>query len=294
MALVAAESQRAGWFPFGITWRTGVFAAIGLSAMAAPTLVDVAREHWTTDSGVHGPIIVATGLWLIWRERDWIAAHKATPASSLWIIPFSALCGLWLLSRLFAIISIESAALYLLLVLCGWLYFGSAVMRRLWFPVLYLAFTVVLPASLVDQLTQPLKVWISATAVDVLDLAGYPVAHTGAVIQVGQYQLLVEDACAGLMSLFSLSAIGLFYIYLVAGNDVRRAVILMAAILPMAVLANLVRVVVLALLTYHAGSKVAQGVMHDMAGMLTFAISLAGMFAADAIVARLLPARVAY
>ncbi|WP_299309989.1 exosortase V [uncultured Croceicoccus sp.] len=262
------------------------FASIGLLAFAVPTFIRVAKEHWTTESGVHGPIILATGLWLIWREREWITAHRIVHDGWLWILPFLTLSSLWLLARMFQIVSVESAALYLLLVGSGWLYFGAAVVKRLWFPILYLAFMVVLPASVVDQVTQPLKLWISFAAASLLDLTGYPVASTGAIIQIGQYQLLVEDACAGLMSLFSLSAIGLFYVYLVAGNDSRRAVILMAAILPMAVLSNLVRVIVLALLTYHAGSKAAQGFMHDMAGLLTFSVSLAGMFAADAVVAR--------
>lgn len=258
-------------------------ALLGIAAMLAPTIVTMAREHWTTEEGVHGPIILATGLWLIWRERAVIAA-KARPLTSwLWFQPL-VLCGaLWVFARIFGVQSVETGSLYLFLLLTGLGYWGPAVMKKLWFPAVYLAFLIIPPGSLIVDLTQPLKIWISMTATEFLHFFGYPVAHTGAIIQVGQYQLLVATACAGLMSIISLTAIGLLYVHLNWNSNLRRAAILMLAILPIAVFANLVRVVLLILLTYYSGSSVAQGFMHEAAGLITFAVSLGGMFAADSL-----------
>ena len=281
MAASTAQQQRVRLPGIG-TWSvSGLFAALGLLAMVVPTILTMGRDYWSTEDGVHGPIILATGLWLIWREREWLLAEARPLRGWLWTIPFAVLGLLWVFARVFGVQSVESASLYLILVLAGIVYLGPTAMRRMWFLAVYMAFLIVPPGSMIVDITQPMKIWISTAAVEVLYQAGYPVAHTGAIIQVGQYQLLVATACAGLMSLFSLTAIGMLYVHLSWGSNLRRAIILMLAILPIAIFANFVRVLALVLLTYHAGSSVAQGIMHDMAGMITFSIALAAMFAAD-------------
>jgi exosortase len=283
MALVAARLPRWGNLAdFG--WpRSGVFALVGLLALVVPTVIEMARQYWTTEEGVHGPIILATGLWLIWRERVWLAAEARPLSGWMWAVPLVLLGPVWVFARVFGVQSVETGSLYLFLVTLGIVYLGPRAMRRLWFPVVYLAFLVVPPGSMIIDLTQPLKIWISRTAVELLHLFDYPVAHTGAIIQVGQYQLLVATACAGLMSIFSLTAIGLLYVHLNWHSSVRRAVGLLLAIVPLAIIANLVRVILLVLLTYYAGSSVAQGFMHEAAGLVTFAVALGGMFAADSL-----------
>lgn len=287
MEHTAAASRRGAETASSFLVTSRIVALAGLLAMTIPTFVSIARDHWASEYGVHGPIILATGAWLVWRERDMVATSRVELGSALWAIPIVLLSLVWLFSRTFAILSVESFSLYLILVTAATFYLGPAVVRKLWFPLLYLAFLIVPPGSIIDELTQPLKMWISAAAVNVLHAVGYPVANTGAIIQVGQYQLLVADACAGLMSLLSLTAIGLFYNYLSSGNDPKRAAVLLAAIVPMAIFANLIRVVVLVLLTYYAGSQVAQGFMHDMAGLFTFSVALAGMFIADSVYTKL-------
>jgi len=282
MAQLAAKLPH-GLRPTMSSWPKGsVFALIGLLAMAIPTIATMARQYWSTEEGVHGPIILATGLWLIWRERAWLTEQRRPLQGWAWAVPLALLGIVWAFARTFGIQSVESGTLYLFMLFCALVYLGPTAMRRLWFPLVYLAFLIVPPGSLIIDLTQPLKIWISRTAVELLHLVDYPVGHTGAIIQVGQYQLLVATACAGLMSIFSLTAIGMLYIHLNWGSNVRRAAILMLAIVPLAVFANLVRVITLILLTYHAGSRVAQGFMHDAAGLITFSVALGGMFAADA------------
>ncbi len=259
------------------------FVLLGIAAMLIPTIVTMAREHWTTEEGVHGPIILATGLWLIWRERAAITRDARPLVSWLWFPPLVVLGALWVFARIFGVQSLETGSIYLFLLLTGFAYFGPTAMKRLWFPAIYLAFLIIPPGSLIVDLTQPLKIWISQAATGFLHLLGYPVAHTGAIIQVGQYQLLVATACAGLMSIISLTAIGLLYVHLNWDSNLRRAAILMLAILPIAVFANLVRVLILILLTFYAGSSVAQGFMHDAAGLITFSVALCGMFFADSL-----------
>jgi len=123
---------------------------------------------------------------------------------------------------------------------------------------------------------------VSHTVTSVLGQFGYPVARVGVTIYVAQYQLLVEDACAGLNSLISLTAIGLFYVYILHNSNWRYSLLLLALVIPIAIMANCIRVAALVLLTYYFGDAVAQGFLHHFAGMVTFTSALLFIFAIDA------------
>ena len=85
---------------------------------------------------------------------------------------------------------------------------GPPALRVAWFAVFYMVFMIPLPGILVDAITGPLKQWVSVIVEGMLYAAGYPIARTGVTMTIGQYQLLVADACSGLNSMFSLSALG--------------------------------------------------------------------------------------
>ncbi|MFQ3664715.1 MAG: archaeosortase/exosortase family protein, partial [Sphingomonadaceae bacterium] len=110
---------------------------------------------------------------------------------------------------------------------------------------------------------------------------GYPIVQVGVTLYIAQYQLLVEDACAGLNSIISLTAIGLFYIYLFHNASWRYALLLTALVLPIAIAANVVRVIILVLITYYLGDELAQGYLHDFAGIVTFVSALLFIFLID-------------
>jgi exosortase len=100
-------------------------------------------------------------------------------------------------------------------------------------------------------------------------------------IFVAQYELLVEDACSGLHSLLGLVAVTLLYVYLTRGASWRLALLFAALAIPIAIVANILRIVVLVLLTYFFGNGVAQGFLHQAAGLLLFGTALLLVFAVD-------------
>jgi len=140
---------------------------------------------------------------------------------------------------------------------------------------------------LVDLLTNPLKHNISVLAESVLYYLDYPIARSGVTISIGPYQLLVADACSGLHSMFSLSALGFLYLYLMQYKNLLRTSVILASILPIAFLANLIRVIALILITYYFGDEVGQGFIHKFAGMFLFVISLIFLFLFDRILGKL-------
>ena len=268
-----------------------IWLCIGLAALVLPTMVRVAQEHWTSDDGAHGPILLATALWLLWRARATIEAHRRPVHSWGWTLLLLPLLLLHAFASAYDVLFVQTATLYATLIVLAVLYWGTAVLRRLWFPVLYFAFLIVPPGTVVAEATLPLKLWISNAAVDLLHLFGYPVAQSGAAIHIDQYELLVERACAGLGSLLSLTALGLLYVHLRRDAGVVRALILAALIIPVAILANFIRVVMLVLMTYHVGNDFAQGVAHDAAGLVMFFIAMLCMLALDRILEAFTPRR---
>lgn len=256
---------------------------LGLLIFAFPTMKAVAQESWNTEQGAHGPIILSTGLWLLWRLwPDALAVARAPDWRRVALI-FLGLLPLYLLARITQVIEIEGYLMYACLLTALYSVIGGQAMKRLWFPLLYIAFIFPPPDTIVVAATGPMKIWISKIAVWTLGFVGLPIAGQGVSIYIGQYELLVAAACSGLNSIISLSAIALFYVYLRHQAQPAYAIILVLMILPVALLANLIRVLILILLTFYAGDAAAQGFLHNFAGIAMFAIALLTIFALDAV-----------
>ena len=262
---------------------------IGAAALSIPTLLAVARFSWSTEQGGHGPIVLATGLWLLARNRA-ESVKLIRPGDRRLYAPLF-LLGLlaYLAGRITGILEVEGFAMYGVLLVAAYALTGSAAMRANWFPLFYLGFVFPPPDSWVWAVTQPIKIAISEAAVWLLHAIGYPIASSGVSIQIAQYDLLIAAACAGLNSIISLSAICLFYIYVRHNANFRYAALLLLTIIPVAVFANFVRVIVLILITYHMGDAAAQGFLHDFAGLVMFSVALLTIFGIDMLMSPLRP-----
>lgn len=255
--------------------------ALGVAIIAIPTMIEVARDSWATEQGGHGPLVLATGIWAVWRELKGKSIDKRPGNMPLSLALLAFTLTIFIAARITGVIEIEAFAMYGALISATYMLFGSALLKAIWFPLAYLAFTLPPPDTVVAFVTQPIKIAISSWAVSVLRLVGYPIASSGVTIQIGQYQLLVIAACAGLNSIVTLTALCLFYVYLRhRSNPVAFLVIALAAI-PVAIISNFVRVMALVLITYHFGDAAAQGFMHDFAGLLMFAVALFAVFGFD-------------
>lgn len=285
----AGALGRGGWPEFRRTLLTRYWPMLlGLAAMAIPSLVSLAQETWTTESGAHGPIVLATGLWLLWQVRGEIRASAGRPLGFAAVLALLVpIVVVYVFSRVLELLFVEMAMLYAMFLLVFARFLGLRGILRNAFPFIYLAFLIPPPGYVIDALTSGLREMISATATGALSALGYPVARQGVSISIAQYQLLVEDACSGINSIIGLTAISLFYIYILHRASWKHAALLIALILPIAVLANFLRVIVLILLTYYFGDAVGQGFAHNLAGIVLFAFALAMMAGADWLIRRL-------
>lgn len=261
---------------------------LGCAALIIPTMIGVARFSWTTEQGGHGPIVLATGIWLLLREIKDARAERTAPKQP-WIaaLGIAFFLTVFIVARITGILEIEAMTMYPALLLGIYLLVGGQFMRAIWFPLVYLALVLPPPDSVVAAITQPIKIAISEWAVALLHAVGYPIASSGVNIYIAQFELLVAAACAGLNSIISLGAICLFYVYLRHRNNVAAFLLVSLAVIPVAIFSNFVRVIVLILITYYLGEAAAQGFLHDFAGLLMFAVALATIFALDSLYGRI-------
>lgn len=249
--------------------------------MYVPTYLSLAESIWATDEQGHGPIILAVSLWLIFQKRHALGALDA-PANRVigWLCLFVGLL-LFLLGRTQDVLALEVISKLVVFSALALLFTGWAGWKLVWFPVFFMIFMIPLPETLVAAVTAPLKSAVSAVASMVLYEAGYPVGRSGVILTVGPYQLLVADACAGLNSMFTLEALGMLYMNLMNYKSVKRNVTLALLLVPIAFVANIIRVLILVLVTYYFGDEAGQGFVHGFAGMVLFMVALALMLAVD-------------
>ncbi|WP_308515798.1 exosortase V [Sphingomonas flavescens] len=270
--------------PQGWVSAANLVLAVGLLAILTPTMLQVARDTWSTEQGGHGPLVLATGLWAVWRELKGKDLHLAPGRLLIGLPALVFTSSLFILARVTGILEVEAFSMYGALIAGAYLLWGGNLLKAIWFPLVYLAFTLPPPDTVVAAITQPIKIAISSSAVSLLHWFGYPVASTGVTIQIGQYELLVAAACAGLNSIITLTALCLFYVYLRHRSDPIAFILIAIAAIPVAVISNFVRVLLLVLITYHMGDAAAQGFLHDFAGLLMFAVALATIFGFDMLV----------
>ncbi|MFG6447282.1 exosortase B [Roseateles sp. BYS180W] len=259
-----------------------LLAAMGLALAYAPTFYDLFNGIWATDEYGHGPIVFAISLWLLTKRIEKINEIPSTPHfrwQGWMLVLVSGI--LFAVGRSQGILLFEVGSLVLslsgvLLVFLGWR--GIVVMA---FPLFFMLFMIPLPGALVDMLTQPMKTAVSYVAEIILRGFGYPVSRTGVVLEVGPYQLLVADACAGLHTLFTLEALGLLYLNVVKHSSLMRNICLATLIVPISFTANVIRVLVLTLITYHFGDEAGQGFLHTFAGMVLFLSALGLIIVVD-------------
>lgn len=273
---------------------------LGLLVLYLPTYYDLANGIWNSEEQAHGPIVLAVALYLIWQARAFFMAppvpEQEEPEPERWAAPRAGqrrprlgwsllVFGLliYALGRSQEILLFEVGSQIPVLLGVLLITLGATAARALWFALFFLLFMIPLPGFLVDAATGPLKQHVSFIAEHILYALGYPIARSGVTLTVGPYQLLVADACSGLHSMFSLSAMGLLYLYLMGHKSWARNGILIASILPIAFLANIIRVMILVLVTFHFGDEAGQGFVHDFAGIFLFVVALLILFALDSL-----------
>ena len=267
---------------------------LGMLVMYVPTFYDLVNGLWATEEQMHGPVILALAIWLIFRLWP-LMIEKCTIKPALvsgWTV-FSIALLLYIVGRSQQIMLFEMSSFIWMLAAILLLKYGSSALRIMWFPLFFMLFMIPLPGTVVIVLTMPMKMAVSYVTEHILYWAGYPIARNGVILQIGQYQLLVADACAGLQTLLTLESLGLFYLNVIRHTSIFRNVALAILIVPISFAANVIRVITLTLITYYFGDAAGQGFLHGFAGMVLFLSALLLIVGVDSLLQYIVKLRAA-
>jgi exosortase len=178
----------------------------------------------------------------------------------------------------------------MILVIVGGLAFvrGWPTVRTLMFPLAFLFLMIPIPAIIFNQMAFPLQLLASRVGETVLSTMNIPVLREGNLIILARTTLEVAEACSGIRSLISLLTLGIIYGYFVDERLSVRTAIALASV-PIAVLANGIRVAGTGIAAHYLGDEAAQGFFHSFSGWLMFVVAFGLLFVTTQLVLRLLP-----
>jgi exosortase len=236
-----------------------------------PVLPGLAAQWWNEPEYSHGFLIPLVSAVLIWSKRDDL--RQATITSGYWGLALMAFAVVvYIVGSVGADLFLQRVSLVVMLA-GGVLYVaGAEVLRIVLFPLAILVLMIPLPGIIFNAVAFPLQLFAAQVSSAVLEVCGIPVFREGNVMHLAAASLDVEEACSGIRSLMSLTALTVIYTYLVHTSWIPR-VILMMAVVPIAIIVNVFRVTVTGLLAHYASLDTAMDVFHTAGGVPVFLIA---------------------
>jgi len=262
--------------PLRIDWAPFAIIAILLCVLYYRVAIKLVYDWYSIPDYSHGFLVPFFAAFLIWDKRK---ALSAIPIRQTWsgilLVVFS--IGVLILG----VYGVElfTARMSFVLLLTGliWTFFGWAMVKALQFPLLVLVLAIPFPAIVFNHITFPLQLMASRIASDILPVLGVPTLHEGNIIELPVMKLEVAEACSGIRSLMSLFTLAVFYGYFLEKTTKRRVVLALASI-PIAVAANVVRIVGTGLCVQYWDPDKALGFFHEFSGWVMFVVSLACLY----------------
>jgi exosortase len=255
--------------PFG--WQGLLLIAVLVLLYAS--VLKLLVWQWYNDADYsHGFLVPVLSAFLIWQRRDKLRAIARRPSPWGMVIVLGSL-GLLCLGSLGAELSL--ARMSMLITICGLIvYFtGWAMLRGMAFPLAFLLFAIPIPVVVYNEIVFPLQFVASRFATKVLETLNlFPIMREGNVLVLPHMHLEVVEACSGIRSLMSLLALAAGYGYLVERSIPVRC-LLVAAMVPLAIISNGTRVMITALMANYLGPGAAEGFMHEFSGWVIFVVA---------------------
>jgi exosortase len=278
----ASSTPRLAWCPYAAI-------TVLLAVIYFRVTTKLVYDWYTIPDYSHGFLVPFFALFLLWDKRKTL---RNTPVQQSWRgIPLVVFAIVVLILGVYGV-DLFTARISFIFLLAGliWTLFGSLMLRELRFPLLVLVLAIPFPTILFNQITFPLQLFASRIASDILPLLGVPVLLEGNVIQLPVMKLEVAEACSGIRSLMSLFTLAVFYGYFLERTTRRRWLLALAAI-PIAVTANVLRIVGTGLCVQYWDPDKALGFFHEFSGWVMFVISLACLYLVHRLMRLISPAK---
>ena len=237
-----------------------------------PTWQSLFNAWSSSDDYSHGFLIVPLSLYFVWQKKE--SLRTATIKQSWIAFPLVIIAlFLYLVAQYAEIMTLASLSMILFLGSSLFLIFGFQILKICLFPLFLLFFMVPVPAQIYATLTIPLQLFVTKITVLIASSMGIPILRDGNVISLPEHTLQVVQACSGLRSIMTLMTLGLVIAYLSLKSNLLRTILFLFAI-PIAILVNVVRVLLMVIAFYYYNFDLAEGATHTVFGIMIFCLAV--------------------
>lgn len=255
-------------------WLGAVLAAIALCAwMFSATVVNLVAVWNSEQDYSHGFLVAPFAATMVWLRRKSFPAESTVPGWGGLILIIASIAVRYAGERLF-LVPLGGWALITWLAGATWLVAGRRVVTWAMPALLFLLFMVPLPFRVEQLMSWHLQTITTQISTVILECLGQPAVAQGHTVYLGEHVLEVEQACSGLRMFMGISAVAFAFVVL-QRRPWWEKLILVAAVAPVAMLANSIRVVITGLMMQVVSGEMADRFTHDAAGWLTIVCATA-------------------
>ncbi|HEY4482362.1 MAG TPA: exosortase/archaeosortase family protein [Candidatus Brocadiaceae bacterium] len=256
-----------------------------LIALGIPIFPDMFYQWIEDPDNSHCILIPFVSIFLGYRYAKTVTKETIKPYGpgviflviSLFIYVISAAGEIALFARIAFVLILISLAVFNL---------GLDAVRRIYFPLVFLFFMIPTPITLYSMIAFPLQIFASKVSANVIYSIGIPVIREGNVLHLTNGSLEVAEACSGIRSLVSYITLGVFFVHL-SRTSLAKKILLLCSTIPLALMANIVRISSSGILAHFYGYRVAEGFLHEFSGMAVFMLGIILMLLLNTLLSRI-------
>jgi exosortase len=224
----------------------------------------------------HGFLVILVSCYLVWRKRNVL---RSTPVEPNFKGFFIVLFGIAILVIGYAAFEPFAKRFSLIITIFGLVYFllGTKILKILLFPLGYLFFAIPPPHIVFKSMAVNLRIIDAKATYIIINLLGIPIVQEGPSLHLPNITLVVADFCTGILSLIALSAVAVLYAYISQKHIISKTILIMIAI-PVAIMGNILRTVLVVILAYFYGQSALNNVVHVLQGTVNFILTLVVLF----------------
>jgi len=254
------------------TYIQSVILVLSFLLVFNHTIIALFKDWSTNPNYSHGFLIPFITAFMIWQKREELCLSSFRPGN--WgllviitgmILHIVANLGAELFTmRLAIVITLFGLSIYLL---------GRKNTQKIAVPLAYLIFMIPIPAIIWNKIAFPLQIFASRMAEIVIRAIGITILREGNILYLTNTTLEVVDACSGIRSLITLLALSAALAYVSNHSRIKKWILFTLSI-PIALLANIIRLSLTAGLAVRFGEKAAQGFIHEFSGIFIYLLGL--------------------
>ena len=260
-----AGQLRAAATPVGL-----LTAALFAFLFARPAYLLV-HDWWVNPEAGHGLLLAPLALWFAYKTGVRADARPNRAVGAALIV--SGVGFRWLADLAAELFVMRGSMLLAVAGLVVW-HYGVRQLVRWWLPFALFALSIPLPDIILNKIALPLQFLASKIGASLLAWRQIPVLLDGNVIRIPGHELFVAEACSGLRSLTALISLGVLIGAILLRHPIGR-LFLLAAVIPVAIVLNGVRVFLTGFLVYFIDPALGEGFMHKTEGMAVFIVAFA-------------------